>query len=45
MFLVAAKAIEDPLPLRLVYIARDSFYRHMKRFGIESENRTVAQDD
>ena len=30
---------------RTLGIARDSLYRYMKRFGIESENRTEDQDD
>jgi DNA-binding NtrC family response regulator len=30
---------------RTLGIARDSLYRHMKRFGIESENRTTDQGD
>jgi PAS domain S-box-containing protein len=30
---------------RTLGIARDSLYRHMKRFGITSENRTADQDD
>ena len=28
---------------RTLSIARDSLYRHMKRFGIKSENRTAGQ--
>ncbi|MFA6224503.1 MAG: sigma 54-interacting transcriptional regulator [Desulfomonilaceae bacterium] len=30
---------------RMLGIARDSLYRHMKRFGIMSENRTADEDD
>jgi DNA-binding NtrC family response regulator len=30
---------------RKLGIARDSLYRYMTRFGIESENRTADQDD
>ncbi len=30
---------------RRLGIARDSLYRHMKRFGITSENRTADEDD
>ena len=30
---------------RTLGIARDSLYRHMKRFGITSENRTAEQSD
>ena len=30
---------------RMLGIARDSLYRHMKRFGITSENRTADEDD
>ena len=30
---------------RMLGIARDSLYRHMKRFGIMSENQTTDQDD
>jgi transcriptional regulator of acetoin/glycerol metabolism len=30
---------------RTLGIARDSLYRHMKRFGIMSENRTADPDD
>jgi PAS domain S-box-containing protein len=30
---------------RMLGIARDSLYRHMKRFGIMSENRTADDDD
>jgi transcriptional regulator of acetoin/glycerol metabolism len=30
---------------RTLGIARDSLYRHMKRFGIMSENRTADEDD
>jgi DNA-binding NtrC family response regulator len=30
---------------RTLGIARDSLYRHMKRFGIMSENRTAGLDD
>ena len=31
--------------VRTLGIARDSLYRYMKRFGIESEKRTADQDD
>ena len=30
---------------QMLGIARDSLYRHMKRFGIKSENRTADEDD
>ncbi len=30
---------------RRLGIARDSLYRYMKRFGIESESRTADEDD
>ena len=30
---------------QMLGIARDSLYRHFKRFGITSENRTAGRDD